>query len=217
MIWKARNDYIFNSVIWSENDVLSKALFDFNEFTVAKEHVNTMRNASTTTHLLTLSSEKVLLYVDAGLDPKTRKASIGMVALKANGDVLYAYGSPVYFAEKAIIAEALAIRKVIQLTVKYGWKNIHILSDSLTMVQMLNGSRGPSWEVSTVCEDIWALQQQLIDVYFKYLSRGFNTCSHKLAKFSFSLFSEVSWFDNFPIWIVNDTSSDFVPLTVGFD
>ncbi|OIT26745.1 hypothetical protein A4A49_31321 [Nicotiana attenuata] len=151
-----------------------------------------MSDASTNPPLLTLSSEKVLLYVDAGLDPKTRKASIGMVALKANGDVLYAYGSPIPFVGKAIMAEAWAIRKAIQLAVKYGWKNIHILSDSLTMVQMLNGSRGPSWEVNTLCEDIWALQQHLSDVSFKYLSRRFNTCSHRLAKFSFALLSEVS-------------------------
>ncbi|XP_075103392.1 uncharacterized protein LOC142177989 [Nicotiana tabacum] len=82
MIWKARDEYIFNSVIWNENEILSKALFELNEFTVAKEHVNTMSDASTNPQLLTLSSEKVLLYVDAGLDPKTRKESIGMVALK---------------------------------------------------------------------------------------------------------------------------------------
>lgn len=95
-----------------------------------------------------------------------------MVALKTNGDVIYAYGSPIPLVGKAIIAEAWAIRKVIQLAVKYGWKNIDILSDSLTMVQMLNGRSGPSWVVNTLCEDIWALQQHLSDVSFKYLSRG---------------------------------------------
>nr|XP_009758492.1 PREDICTED: uncharacterized protein LOC104211179 [Nicotiana sylvestris] len=51
-----------------------------------------------------------------------------------NGDVLYAYGSPIPFVGKAIIAEAWAIRKAIQPAVKYGWKNIDILSVSLTMV-----------------------------------------------------------------------------------
>ncbi|XP_009778497.1 uncharacterized protein LOC142176032 [Nicotiana tabacum] len=151
-----------------------------------------MSDTSTNPPLLTLSSEKVLLYVDAGLDPKTCKASIGMVALKANGDVLYTYGSPIPFVGKAIIAEACAIKKAIQLAVKYDRKNIDILSDSLIMVQMLNESRGPSWEVNTLCEDIWALQQHLSDISFKYLSRGFNTCNHKLAKFSFALVSEVS-------------------------
>lgn len=58
MIWKARNKYIFNSVIWNKNEILSKALFEFNEFIVAKEHVNTMSDASTNLPLLTLSSEK---------------------------------------------------------------------------------------------------------------------------------------------------------------
>ncbi|OIT33204.1 hypothetical protein A4A49_07227 [Nicotiana attenuata] len=138
------------------NEEIKEAIFSMhpNKSPVAKEHVNTMCDASTNPPILTLSSEKVLLYVDAGLDPKTRKASIGMVALQANGDVLYAYGSPIPFVGKAIIAEAWAIRTAIQLAVKYVWKNIYILSDSLTMVQMLNESRGPSWEVNTLCEDI---------------------------------------------------------------
>lgn len=80
-------------------------------------NVKIMRDDATNENLLILSPETVVLYADAGLDQKNHKGSIKMVALKVNDDLLHAYGSPIHFIGKAVIAEALAIRKAIQLAV----------------------------------------------------------------------------------------------------
>ncbi|XP_047267894.1 uncharacterized protein LOC124898175 [Capsicum annuum] len=120
---------VFNFLLWSDAAILSKALLDYNEFPYETNSPSRMRQEQhvvTSSTSPTLSPEMVLLYVDAGLVPNARNTSIAILALKANGQMLHAYGSPIHFVGKAVIAEALAIRKAIQIEVEQGWRNLQI-------------------------------------------------------------------------------------------
>ncbi|KAK4731165.1 hypothetical protein R3W88_024153 [Solanum pinnatisectum] len=78
-----------------------------------------------------------LLRKELGLQREKGKASIGMAVIDSCGHLLHAFGTPIQF----------------------GWSKVHILSDANNVIQILQKNLITSWEIETICEDVWRLMK----------------------------------------------------------
>ncbi|KAK6786277.1 hypothetical protein RDI58_014802 [Solanum bulbocastanum] len=150
-MWKARNSLCFNGGTYEPNDIVNKALIDLHEYDdVVKNSavVNPIPNKIYDV-TITLTRDGVVVFTDAGLQREKEKASIGMVAIDSCGYLLCAFGTPIQFVGKAVIVEALAIREAVERALQKGWSKVHILQKYLIT----------SWEIETICEDVWRLMK----------------------------------------------------------
>ncbi|KAH0657841.1 hypothetical protein KY290_027411 [Solanum tuberosum] len=157
-MWKARNSLCFNGGTYEPNDVVNKALFDLHEYDdVVKNSVvvNPIPNKIYDV-IITLARDGVV-FTDAGLQREKEKASIGMAAIDSCGYLLHAFGTPIQFVGKAITVEALPIREAVERALQKGWSKVHILSDAKNVIQMLQKNLITSWEIETICKDVWRL------------------------------------------------------------
>uniref|UniRef100_M1CYH8 RNase H type-1 domain-containing protein n=1 Tax=Solanum tuberosum TaxID=4113 RepID=M1CYH8_SOLTU len=80
-----------------------------------------------------------------------------MAAIDSFGYLLHAFGTPIQFVGKAITVEALPIQEAVERALPKGWSTVHILSDAKNVIQMLQKNLITSWEIETICEDVWRL------------------------------------------------------------
>ncbi|XP_075074410.1 uncharacterized protein LOC142162013 [Nicotiana tabacum] len=105
-IWKGRNAWCFNQEMLEPTDIVSKALFEYEEY---KDLLTSCLAARTSTR-----NE----FCD------DRYASIGVTALNSLEKLLYAHGSPIQYVGKTMTAEAIAIRKALECAITLGWKSV---------------------------------------------------------------------------------------------
>jgi len=127
-----------------------------------------------------------------------------MAAIDSCGHLLHAFGTPIQFVGKAITAEALAIREAVERALQKGWSKVHILSDAKNVIQMLQKNLITSWEIETICEDVWRLMKSFEEIEIIYIPRTWNVLAHNLAKNSISCINRISWDSAFPSCVVTD-------------
>ncbi|OIS98756.1 hypothetical protein A4A49_54875 [Nicotiana attenuata] len=162
-IWKGRNAWCFTQEMLEPTDIVSKALFEYEEYKDLLTSCLAARHSSSNDFLskLTNFQDDVLLFTDAGLRCNDRHASIGVAALNSLGKLLHAHGSSIQYVGKSMTAEAIAIRKALECAITLGWKSVKILSDAKNIVDMLQRQVATSWEIGVLCEDIWKLSSML--------------------------------------------------------
>ncbi|OIT36550.1 hypothetical protein A4A49_55613, partial [Nicotiana attenuata] len=167
-IWKAKNAWYFNNERFESIDIIFKSLFDYHEY---KDILDTCSSTSPQNGIclaaqLTNHQDSILLFTYAGLqkigdDPlgrrNARRASIGVAAMDSIEKLLHDHGSPIQFVGKAMIAEALAIRRALERAFMNGWKKVKILTDAKSLIDMIRKKITTSWEIEVTCEDIWKL------------------------------------------------------------
>ncbi|OIT25842.1 hypothetical protein A4A49_64662, partial [Nicotiana attenuata] len=162
-IWKGRNAWCFNQKMLEPSDIVSKALFEYEEYKDLLTSCLAARYSIGNEFLpkLTNFQDDVLLFTNAGLRCNDRHASIGVAALNSLGKLLHAHGSSIQYVEKTMTAEAIAIRKALECAITLGWKSVKILSDAKNVVDKIQKQVATSWEIEVLCEDIWKLSSML--------------------------------------------------------
>ncbi|KAL3334211.1 hypothetical protein AABB24_030787 [Solanum stoloniferum] len=117
-----------------------------------------------------------------------------MASIDSYGYLLHAFGTPIQFVGKAITVEALAIREAVERALQKGWSKVHILQKYLIT----------SWEIETICEDVWRLMKSFEEIAIIYIPRTWNVLAHNLAKISISGINRISWDYAFPSCVVTD-------------
>ncbi|OIT22610.1 hypothetical protein A4A49_63478, partial [Nicotiana attenuata] len=162
-IWKGRNAWCFNQEMLGPTEIVSKALFEYEEYKDLLTSCLAARHSAGNEFLpkLTRFQDDVLLFTDAGLRCDDRHASIGVATLNSLGKLLLAHGSSIQYVGKTMTAEALAIRKALECAITLGWKSVKIFFDAKNVVDMIQKQVATSWEIEVLCEDIWKLSSML--------------------------------------------------------
>ncbi|XP_070013439.1 uncharacterized protein [Nicotiana sylvestris] len=199
-IWKGRNAWCFNQEMLEPTEIVSKALFEYEEYKDLFTSCLAARHSTGNEFLPkpTNFHDDVLLFTDARLRYDDQHASIGVAALNSLGKLLHAHGSSIQYVGKIMTAKAIAIRKALECAITLGWKSVKIISDAKNVVDMIQKQVATSWEIEVLCETIWKLSSMLDHVEFLYIPRKLNKAAHSLAKFSISLLKDISWEKFFP-------------------
>ena len=80
------------------------------------------------------------------------------------------------------VAEALAIRSAVTLSLDEGWDKIIIVSDCLSVIQRLGAGARDRSLIGVVIEDIKALATSISSLSFRHVKRLCNNSAHTLAR-----------------------------------
>lgn len=95
-IWKSRNAWYFNNELTDPSNLVTKTLFEHNKF-LELTFVHSPNENSKVNYqiLLKVHEYEICLLVDAELQVKSNKTSIGLVFMNSKGVLLHAHGSSI--------------------------------------------------------------------------------------------------------------------------
>ena len=121
------------------------------------------------------TASAVAIYVDGASRGNPGPAGIGYHIIDVNGAVIEQGGEFIGFATSRV-AEYLAMRNGIEKAISLGFKTAHFFSDSLMVVNQLNGIfTVKNQDIIPIYEDIQKLLENFESVSFTHISREFNT------------------------------------------
>jgi ribonuclease HI len=129
----------------------------------------------------------VLVNVDAAIFSASRRMGVGVVIRDHNGVCLTACSEYHEEVRTPEIAEALALRRAINLAKDEGFTKIIINSDCLSVVNRVISEEEDRSLCGPVIHDIRRMVASFSTCSIKHVSRLLNVAAHTLAKFSESL------------------------------
>jgi hypothetical protein len=127
-------------------------------------------------------SGEFLINVDAVLFEDLGCMAMWMVVCDHEGNCLAAASEPLQGFSSPELAEALALRRVVEIAKAKGFVNITFASDCLSVIQRLNRPRPVRSDVGLVLKDIKVLAEGFSSVSFKHVPRSLNEAAHLLAR-----------------------------------
>jgi hypothetical protein len=108
----------------------------------------------------------------------------------------------------ASTAEALALKRGLELFERIKCSPTIVESDNLALVDACNGE-GDIWIPSTaILMDCFEIAQRISSVSFKHYPRDSNRVAHNLARFSFDANRVIVWEDDPPDHVLSHVISD---------
>lgn len=182
-IWKARNEFVFNTKSPNPMSVLILAKSQALEFLQARTDNRSSNSIATSnwgsTRWRPPRSDTTKVNIDAAYDAITGRGCAGVVCRDARGKVLTVIASRI-FAPNALVAEALAMREALQLARSLNLHRVVFESDNTTMVEACKGSKKVR-EISNVIHDIQFMKQSFEHVGFTWTRKSGNRVAHQNA------------------------------------
>ncbi|KAM3369843.1 hypothetical protein ACQJBY_017611 [Aegilops geniculata] len=124
----------------------------------------------------------VAVNVDAALFPSIRRMGMGFVTRNHLGKCMFAGNEQLQGFSEPELAEALAIRRALEVCRSEGCLSIVLASDCLSMVNKIKSTAQDRSRVGTVVSDIKSLASGFTRCSFLHVRRGMNVAAHKLAR-----------------------------------
>lgn len=124
----------------------------------------------------------VAVNVDAALFPSIRRMGMGFVARNHLGECMFAGSEQLQGFSEPELAEALAIRRALEVCRSEGCSSIVLASDCLSMVNKIKSTAQDRSRVGAVVSDIKSLASGFTQCSFLHVRRGMNVAAHKLAR-----------------------------------
>ena len=111
-------------------------------------------------------------------------STIAVIARDGKGTVCNAWTRRVDTVDPDI-AEALAIKWIVQLASEEPFTKIIVESDSNRCIESIMGSPEDTyWKIEAICSDVNMLALDFISCCFRWVKRDANSAAHELAKFA---------------------------------
>ncbi|XP_043714474.1 uncharacterized protein LOC122662829 [Telopea speciosissima] len=189
-IWRARNDHVFGTKVWSPQEVILVAESAFQEFQKAsgkglQHSVGTTTippQSSLDSHWFPPPTGFVKVYCDAALKQGSSEGGIGLVFPTDVGTTLHALSAPLHFTT-TLQGEALAIKMAISKAINLGIFNPIVEYDCKGAVHYLEGIlRRPPLEEVVVLDDAKRLCNSFNSVLSSFILRNLNVVADTLAR-----------------------------------
>lgn len=161
-IWKARNDFIFNSVPVNPSDTLQRIHHGWNEYFLQGREETIVALADNSTDVDTASGwtpprvGTVKVNCDASFHRSSPKAAAAAIMRDSKGQFINGIVTS-FFAASALQAEAVAVRLACRLVQMYGLSMADIENDNQDLIHLCVSETVPPWEIMAVVADIRSL------------------------------------------------------------
>jgi ribonuclease HI len=197
MIWKARNDLLFNAKRWSLSQVLcaANALLtvgnDEQKILAASKqsHVPSVPMPHPTQPVFSLPAGPIA-YCDAAFNPimDTRTAGLGVYLHNPDRNAKIFIQAVSCTASSVLQAEAHALLLAVRVVHALGWTGVSFLSDNKMLVDAASAndllSATGHWSIRPVLADVFNRRNQFAERIIK-VPRSENKVAHALAKRAF--------------------------------
>lgn len=124
----------------------------------------------------------IMIYVDVACDEQQQVSSSGVVMCNSHGDMVAAMHGYRPMLVSPLCVGSYAILEGLQLEYRLKIQEIHLCSDSFSLILMLRDSKSRIVETLSNLWDIEDFNGRFQEVKFTYINRDQNGIVHKLAR-----------------------------------
>ena len=154
------------------------------------------------------------INVDGAIAIETKKAGVGVIVRDELGRVEATMCRNLNAPLGAIETKSKAIEAGLLFAQDIGIWDIVVESDSLIMVQALNGTFVPPSAVSAIVQGIMDLSKSFRRVEFSHVKRQGNRPAHELAKHALGIVDFIAWIEETPCSRCNNSSVLIISFSV---
>ena len=126
---------------------------------------------------------------------------VGIIAQSHVGGVLVSYCDKRPYTSEVASAEALAMKKAVEICEERGWQRVILEGDSLEAIQHLLQTEEWWGSYGAVLQDVKQRLNNITDWKMEYVPRKANGVAHSVAKSALSLQGENWWEASYPLCI----------------
>jgi hypothetical protein len=108
--------------------------------------------------------------------------AMGVVIRDNSGKCLAAASLPLQGFSSPEVAEAMALRRAVEVTRDRGFDKVIFASDCLSLIQRLNSTDPDRSQVGAIVKDIKVLVARFSSATFRHVGRSLNVAAHVLAR-----------------------------------
>ncbi|GMI99218.1 hypothetical protein like AT3G25270 [Hibiscus trionum] len=138
------------------------------------------------------------LNVDAGFDPSTKTAYVGVIIRNKSGAIMGAMCARRERILSSFAAEACAMVQGLRFAMELGFADIIAEGDSLTVIKKLNSKSRDLFEISTYIGDAKSLARRFHTCRFVFTRREGNRSAHAMTLESRKYAEEMFWVEDAP-------------------
>ncbi|XP_043710514.1 uncharacterized protein LOC122659471 [Telopea speciosissima] len=216
-LWRARNDYVFNTKNWTPQEIITVAERAFLEFhaTSASGHATTFTSYCASAATINWISPPVgyrKVNCDATLRNRSSKGGLGFIFRDHRSYQVKAISIPHHF-KLAVRGEAIVIRCALIEAVAVGFANLQVESDCKEVIDYIHDqNQHPLYEFSTIISDIRRLSSSFDFISFRCIPRAMNGISDALARKALSIMCMTDWPNSTP-WLHDLCESEALGCT----
>ncbi|KAL2898787.1 hypothetical protein RDABS01_028361 [Bienertia sinuspersici] len=140
------------------------------------------------------------------------KMGLGAVMRDHLGEIMAATRCQVEGAYETDIAEAMAVRHGLLITIEAGLRKVVVETDNLKLAQQLRRSIKENTAFGCIVKDVLQFAKLCTDISFAHVRREGNKVAHCLAKLSKSFSDMRVWIEEFPLEATELVNSDALLL-----
>ncbi|KAG7572559.1 Reverse transcriptase zinc-binding domain [Arabidopsis suecica] len=190
-LWKARNYLLYEDKVWSDSEVLDKAISDARSWQLAQVLPPKQRTPPASRVIMSPLRKDFVCFVDAAWIATSGNSGMGWVFQDYLGTPIHHGSSSRPFVPSALAAEALAVKKALLSALDHELFHLQVFSDSQTLVRLLNAKES-TVELRGILFDISFLRLRFISLSFNFISRLNNVSADSLAKSALFLLNSFS-------------------------
>ncbi|XP_042504683.1 uncharacterized protein LOC122081683 [Macadamia integrifolia] len=195
-IWKARNDYIFATKVWSPMEVVAAAHRAWSKYISTPKDQQEFNISPPFLRASVLASPPPnfhRLRCDASLNLSGERGGIGFLLCNWLGHPKVAVSNPVKFST-ILVGEAIAIKEGLMEAISEGVHKLHLESDNQQLISYLQDfSQSPDIVVWPIIEDIGYLCSFFDDCLFYGIPREVNVTADTIARRAQSVTDRTVW------------------------
>ncbi|KAF7830925.1 ribonuclease H [Senna tora] len=149
----------------------------------------------------------VKMNVDAAFK-SNGEAAIGGLMRDHNGWVLAAFSGTLPALDDVTMAEALAVKRGVEMAMEVGVKDLQVECDSKLVVEMLNSGCEHMSFLSSLCSSILALCGGFNNVEFIWIPRCCNQSADCLSRFAKVSSCNKVWLNSVPMFLAEYCTAD---------
>ncbi|CAL9216766.1 unnamed protein product, partial [Arabidopsis halleri] len=164
-LWKARNYLLYEDKVWSDSEVLDKAISDARSWQMAQVLPPKQRTPPASRVILPPLRKDFVCFVDAAWIATSGNSGMGWVFHDYLGSSIHHGSSSRPFVPSALAAEALAVKQALLSALDHELFHLQVFSDSQTLVRLLNAKES-TVELRGILFDISFLRLRFISLSF---------------------------------------------------
>lgn len=126
------------------------------------------------------------------------KVGLGGVVRDDVGDVVVATCNPVEGTFDVEIAEAMAMRHALMITLEAGFRDLVVETDNMKLYTHMYKSIHEATAFGKITNDIMYLSKSCNSCVFSFVKRGGNSVAHELAKSCSNISNMLVWLEDYP-------------------
>uniref|UniRef100_A0A803NW84 RNase H type-1 domain-containing protein n=1 Tax=Cannabis sativa TaxID=3483 RepID=A0A803NW84_CANSA len=187
--WTAQNDLLWNNKSTTASEVIRSAKTNLDNWQNAQLNGSipllNVNLSNGREHWTKLVSTKFKINVDGAIFAAENRFGIGFLLRDTNGKLIEVFSSSKFGVVSPEIAEIMGVKEALSWIKTKALTEVEIETDSLVVVQAINGSGQMPSQFGLLVQDCRLLLSELHKVFLSFVKRYANRAAHCIARQSY--------------------------------